>query len=184
MLLPVILACFAPVPPVLSYPQLEPLVATEVTRVEAPGAPAGCISSVQVRVANEPCAAELLDAHDGNEMPGGYTSQSGHLAGPDGRCSFMCLSGRGRHWLFWTLTPGWRGAATCTVEGLGSMTIDVIDYVPGGEVDPAVGALWLPAGAPSWGMERIPQPDGTTVLGVGKNGCPGGQPSRGPSPAP
>ncbi len=61
------------------------------------------------------------------------------------------------------------------------MTIDVVDPPPAKSVDPAVGALWLTDGAEGWGMERIEQPDGTTVAGVGRNGCPGGQPSRGGS---
>lgn len=155
---------------------LRPVSTTQATRVEAPGAPSGCITTIRVSIDYRTCEERWPSSQTDTR----WIFHDGNLDGVSGKCAFMCLPAERRaQWLVQTTVPGWRGAARCAVSPVGDMTVQVVDYVAGMEIDPAVGATWLtPAGAESWGMAPVRGPDGGVEQGITENGCPAGQPSR------
>lgn len=149
-----------------------PNCVTFESEVDVPGPPAGCDAVVRVMVAPTPCV-EFAGDETGN---GGWVRIEGELSGTPGVCRLMCREGAAQ-WYIRSDQSGWRGDAVCHAAGVTSPTVHAVDPVAG-VVHPAVGVLWLVAGAESFGIAPLDVGAENPEYGVTDGGCPEGQPTR------
>ncbi len=146
------LACFAalgcaseaPTPKEpLHLPSVDPIGVRDAAVHDVPGAPSDCYATIRIRVPADACGPYWPRVEGG-----GYGhAEPATLTGVDGLCMFRCVLPSGGEpasadWFFKPAPSGWRGEATCALDGVGGASIRTVAHQPGDAIGSEVGLTW------------------------------------------